>query len=190
MILARVAAAWLAGIAAAATLGNGAWPLAFALAALLLAWSLLRRDRRGAIYALALPIVFVLAVARFEISRPHVAADAISHYNDGVAMRVRRCCGMIRTSATQPSASPPSARGAGARGMAARVRRCAGDDGPVSALQIRRHARDGGHARVAGRRRRLRLRRYLAQRGIDSTLAFPRARSSAMKTTASSGRRC
>ena len=152
MILARVAAAWLAGIAAAATLGNGAWPLAFALAALLLAWSLFRRDRRGAIYALALPIVFVLAVARFEISRPHIAADAVSHYNDGVAMRVRavlRDDPDIRDTTQRFAAD--CARGAGARRVAARVRRRAGDDGPVSTLRIRRRARNGGHARIAGR---------------------------------------
>lgn len=175
MILARVAAAWLAGIAAAATLGNGAWPLAFALGALLLAWSLLRRDRREAAYALALPIVFVLAVARFETSRPQVAADAISHYNDGIAMRVRavlrddpdirattqRFAADVREVQLRGEWQPASGGVQVTSGLYPRFE--SGDvlemegvlDSPVS-----EGAFDYGD--------------YLAQRGISSTLAFPR----------------
>lgn len=48
-----------------------------------------RRERHLAIYALVLPAVFALGVARFSSARPQAAADAIARYNDGVAMRVR-----------------------------------------------------------------------------------------------------
>jgi Domain of unknown function (DUF4131) len=89
MILAWLAAAWLAGIAAASAFGRGAWPLAIAIAAAMLALAVIRRDRRIAAYALVLPAVFVAGVARYETSRPHVPANAVSHYNDGVAMRIR-----------------------------------------------------------------------------------------------------
>lgn len=88
MVLVRIGGAWLAGIAAASALAWGAWPFALALAALLAAWAIWRLDRRELVYAAALPIVFVLAIARFETARPHLAADAIAHYNDGVAMRM------------------------------------------------------------------------------------------------------
>ena len=89
MILAWLAAAWLAGIAAASAFGRGAWPIALAIAAAMLALALVRRDRRTVAYALVLPLIFAAGVARFELSRPHVPANAVSHYNDGVAMRVR-----------------------------------------------------------------------------------------------------
>lgn len=89
MILAWLAAAWLAGIAAASAFGRGAWPIALAIAAAMLALALVRRDRRTAAYALVLPLIFVAGVARFETSRPHVPENAVSHYNDAVAMRVR-----------------------------------------------------------------------------------------------------
>ncbi len=89
MILAWLAAAWLAGIAAASALGRGAWPLSLALLAFVLAVAIVRRDRRIAAAALLLPVIFLAGVVRFETSRPHVAQDAVSPYNDGAAMRVR-----------------------------------------------------------------------------------------------------
>ena len=89
MILAWLAAAWLAGSAAASAFGRGAWPIGLALAAGSVTLALIRRDRRIAIYALALPLVFAAGAIRFETSRPTVPASAVSHYNDGVSMRIR-----------------------------------------------------------------------------------------------------
>ncbi len=89
MILAWLAAAWLAGIAAASEFGSTAWPLALGLLAAILAVAILRRDRRIAAAALVLPLIFLAGVVRFETSRPHVAQADVSHYNDSVAMRVR-----------------------------------------------------------------------------------------------------
>ena len=89
MVLAWWCFAWLAGTAAAATLGRGAWPLAIALAALPAALALWRRDRRIALFAAALPLLFAGAVLRYEAARPAVAAAGAAAYNDGVAMRIR-----------------------------------------------------------------------------------------------------
>ena len=89
MILAWLAAAWLAGIAAASEFGSAAWPLAMGLLAAILAVAILRRDRRIAAAAFVLPLIFLAGVVRFETSRPHVAQADVSRYNDGVAMRVR-----------------------------------------------------------------------------------------------------
>ena len=89
MLLAHLAAAWIAGAAAAAILGLGAWPIALALGALACAAALWARDRRTLVYAIALPALFVLAAVRYDHTRPHPAADGAARYNDGVAMRVR-----------------------------------------------------------------------------------------------------
>ena len=89
MILAWLAAAWVAGVAAASVFGVGAWPLAIALFALTAAVGIARRDRPAAAFALVLPLIFAAGIVRFEMMRPHVPADAVSHYNDGVAMRIR-----------------------------------------------------------------------------------------------------
>lgn len=70
MILAWLAAAWLAGIAAASAFGRGAWPLALAIAAAMLALAVVRRDWRTTAYALVLSAVFVAGVARYECSTP------------------------------------------------------------------------------------------------------------------------
>lgn len=89
LVLAWLAAAWIAGVGASATFGAGAWPLAIALAASLLALAVLRGERWLALMALALPAVFVLAIAREHDAHPSMADDAVAHYNDGVAMRLR-----------------------------------------------------------------------------------------------------
>jgi competence protein ComEC len=93
MALAWLAAAWITGIAAAAIFGLAAWPVAFTIAAVGGAIALVRRDRTVAVAAVALAAIFAGAVLRFETDRPHVAADDVSHYNDGVDMRVR---GVVR----------------------------------------------------------------------------------------------
>jgi competence protein ComEC len=88
MTLAWFAAAWIGGTTAAALLGRGAWPLALALLAAMLAYAVLRRDTRVAAFALVLPALFAGAVLWYEHERPRLAADAAAHYNDGVHMRV------------------------------------------------------------------------------------------------------
>ncbi len=89
MVLAWWCAGWLAGTAAAATFGRGAWPLAIALAAAPAALALWRRDRRIVLYAAVLPLLFAGAVLRYDATRATIAADGAAHYNGGVAMRIR-----------------------------------------------------------------------------------------------------
>jgi competence protein ComEC len=89
MTVAWLAAAWLAGIAASSVFGRGAWPLALAVLAAILIFAVLRRTAALATWAAVVALVFAAGIARFETSRPHTAADAVSHYNDGVAMRIR-----------------------------------------------------------------------------------------------------
>jgi competence protein ComEC len=89
MILAWLAAAWLAGIAACAVFGHGAWLLVPALACLAVATVLVRPQRSIALMAIAVMLVFAGAVLRFEAARGHVPADAVSRFNHSVAMRVR-----------------------------------------------------------------------------------------------------
>ena len=89
MVLAWLAAAWLAGVASAAMLGRGAWPLAIAVAAGALACALARPSRPTLALALAIPMVFGGALLRFEQARAAPAANAASRFNDGVAMRLR-----------------------------------------------------------------------------------------------------
>ncbi|MBF6599000.1 MAG: DNA internalization-related competence protein ComEC/Rec2 [Dehalococcoidia bacterium] len=89
MILAWLAAAWVAGTAAAATLGAGAWPLAAAAACAMLALAVVRHNRAALLLALAATLVFVGAVLRFEQAQSRPRADAASRFNGGVAMRLR-----------------------------------------------------------------------------------------------------
>jgi competence protein ComEC len=89
MTLAWLAAAWLAGIAASSVFGRGAWPLALAVPAAILAFAMLRRSRALVLWVAVLALTFTAGVARFETSRPHEPSNAVSHYNDGAAMRIR-----------------------------------------------------------------------------------------------------
>jgi competence protein ComEC len=89
MALAWLSAAWLGGTAASATLGRGAWPLALALGAAALTMFVVRRERAALVYAVALPALFLLAGARYDATRPHVAPGDAARFNDGVAMRIR-----------------------------------------------------------------------------------------------------
>jgi competence protein ComEC len=88
MTLAWLAAAWIAGTVAAATLGRGAWALALALALATITVAVVRRDRRVLLFALAMPLLFAASAARYDATRPHLAQDAAARFNDGVAMRV------------------------------------------------------------------------------------------------------
>ncbi len=89
MTLAWLAAAWIAGIASAATMGRGAWPLALAIAACALTVAIVRRERHALLFAFALPLLFAGGVLRSEQARPHLAVDAAARFNERVAMRVR-----------------------------------------------------------------------------------------------------
>lgn len=89
MVLAWLAAAWIAAIAASAQYGAAAWPFALTAGALALTAALLRRNKRIALYALALPAVMLGGIAREHASRASLPDDAIAYYNDGTAMRIR-----------------------------------------------------------------------------------------------------
>src|SRR2546423_1281663 len=89
MTLAWLAGAWIAGISSAAVPAPGALPLALALAATTLAIALVRRERAIAIFAIALPLIFVGGVVRYEHTKPHLALDAAAHLNGGPAVRAR-----------------------------------------------------------------------------------------------------
>ncbi len=89
MILLWLSGAWLAGIGAWAMYGRDGWPVALAIGAALMAAALVRRSRRYAICALLLPAIFALAMFHSNRAEPRLAGDAVAHYNDGVAMRVR-----------------------------------------------------------------------------------------------------
>ncbi len=89
MIVAWLAASWLAGMAAASLFGRGAWPLALATFLLALSLALIRRSPLMAASAVALALVLAAGAVRFQTSRPQVPADAVSRFNDGVAMRIR-----------------------------------------------------------------------------------------------------
>ena len=43
----------------------------------------------GSIFAIALPLIFVGGVLRYEHTKPHLPTDAAAHFNDGPALRVR-----------------------------------------------------------------------------------------------------
>jgi competence protein ComEC len=93
MKLAWLAAAWIAGVAAFATFGADAWPIAAALGLAAAAIAIARRDVRVAVYALALPAIFSLALLRADASQPRLADDAAARYNDGAEVHLR---GVIR----------------------------------------------------------------------------------------------
>lgn len=88
MTLAWVAAAWLAGIAAAALTG-AVWPLAIALATATVALALLRRDRGVLLLAVLLPLVFAAGAGRADQAEKPLADDAVARHNGGVALRLR-----------------------------------------------------------------------------------------------------
>ena len=88
MTLAWVAAAWLAGIAAAALTG-AVWPLAIALATATVALALLRRDRDVLLLAVLLPLVFAAGAGRADQAVEPLADDAVARHNGGVALRLR-----------------------------------------------------------------------------------------------------
>lgn len=178
LILAWLAAAWLAGIAAASAFGNGALPLALALAGVALSVAIARRDRRIAVYALALPLVFAAGAIRFETSRPTVPANAVSHYNDGVSMRIH---GALRD---DPEIGDTSQRFA----ITVRAVQLDGEWRPASGgLLVRSgllpYRRSGDVLELEGRLESppavdgFDYAEYLARKNIRSVMAFPLVRS-------------
>ena len=93
LLAAWLSTAWLAGVAASAAFGAAAWPLALALAATAGAVAIRSGKPAPALYAAALPAVFLAGVAWEHASRPALADDAVAHFNDGVSMRLR---GVVR----------------------------------------------------------------------------------------------
>lgn len=89
MLLALAAGAWFAGIAAAATFGDGAWPVAIAAVFSGVALAMVRRSAAVAAYALLLPLIFAAGIAREHASHHPLPDDAAAHFNGGVAMRIR-----------------------------------------------------------------------------------------------------
>lgn len=177
MTLAWLAAAFLAGIVAAATLGAGAWPLALALELVALAVAAWRRRPATLVFVIALPLLFLAGVARYETSRPHPAADAAARFNDGVAMRIRA---VLRD---DPDVGDTSQR------FAVNVRdvQINGEWRPASggvlvvAFLLPRY-RSGDVLELEGQLEGppqlggFDYADYLARRGIASTMAFPAAR--------------
>ncbi len=89
MLLALLAGAWFSGIAAAATFGDEAWPLALAAALSGVTLAMIRRSPPVAAYALLLPLILAAGIAREQSSHRPPPDDAAVHFNGGVAMRIR-----------------------------------------------------------------------------------------------------
>jgi competence protein ComEC len=89
MVLAWLAAAWLAGIAASARYGDDAWPIALTAAATALTIALARRSLSIALYAIVLPAVILGGMLREGASHSGLPDNAVAHFNDGAAMRIR-----------------------------------------------------------------------------------------------------
>ncbi len=176
MALAWLAGAWLAGTAAEATFGRGAWPLALAIAAASVATFAVRRRRRALVYALALPALFLLAGARYDSSTPGIAADGAAAFNDGVAMRIRA---VLRD---DPDVGDTSQR------YAATVREVqvdgewrAASGGVLVRDELYPRYRSGDVLELEGKLETphgsdgFDYADYLARRGIQSTIAYPAA---------------
>ncbi len=177
MALAWVSAAWIAGTAAQATLGRGAWPLALAVAAATASVYVVRREQRALVYALVLPALFLLAAARYEHAQPHLADDAAARFNDGVAMRIR---GVLRD---DPDAGDTSQRFAvSVRAVELRGAWQPASGGVLVRTGLLPRYRSGDVLELEGKLESpphvdgFDYADYLAQRGIASTTAFPVAR--------------
>ncbi len=176
MLLAWLAGAWIAGTAFAAILGRGAWPLTLAIAAIACAIALIRRDLHALLYVLALPVLFALASARYDATRPHTAVDALARYNDGVAMRIR---GVLRD---DPDIADTSQRFA----ISARAVEESGTWRPASGGVLVRtgllpHYRSGDVLEIEGKLETPQSSAgfdyadYLVRKNIASTMAYPLA---------------
>ena len=163
-------------LGSSATFGRGAWPLALAIAAACLAVFILRRQKRALVYALALPALFLLAGARYDGTRPAIAADGAATFNDGAAMRIRA---VLRD---DPDVGDTSQR------YAATVREVqvdgvwrAASGGVLVRDELYPRHRSGDVLQLEGRLETpprldgFDYADYLARRGIQSTMQYPSA---------------
>jgi len=177
MVLAWLAAAWRAGIATAAMLGRGAWPLVAALALAALVRAILRPHRAELLLAFALPLVFAGALLRFEQARPTPAADAAARFNDSVAMRLR---GVVRGDPRIGDASQQAVVRVRSLQVDGAWRDASG--GALLRLPLLPSLRSGDVLEVEGKLETpesggaFDYADYLARRGIASTMQFPSAR--------------
>ena len=177
MALAWTAAAWIAGVVAAAMLGTSAWPLVLALCALVLTLALLRRDIRVVAYAAVLPAVFAAGLLRFTMAETAIAGDDVARLAGGPEVRIR---GVVRADPDVGDATQRLAVSVRELQRAGAWHRASGgvrvttmllprlESGDVIELEgpIELPASDAGFDYAD----------YLAQRGIHSELAFPRVR--------------
>ncbi len=177
MILAWLAAAWLAGITASAMLGRGAWPLAFAVAAATLALALARPGRGTLLVGVAVTLAFAGAALRFEEARPSHDGRAALHYNDGVAMRLR---GVVAGDPQQGDTSQQVSVRVRALQLDGAWRRAAG--GVLVRTELLPRYRSGDVLELEGKLNTPKgtggfdYAAYLDRRGIQSTMQYPAAR--------------
>ncbi len=178
MLLARAAGAWFAGIAAAATFGDGAWPLVIAAVLSGVALAMVRRSVAVAAYALLLPLIFAAGMAHEQTSHNALPDDAAAYHNGSVAMRIR---GVLRG---DPEIGDTSQR------FAVSVREIQRDgawDGVSGGVLVRGpllpRYRSGDIVELEGkleappRLEDFDYTAYLARQGIASVMEFPRTRS-------------
>lgn len=177
LIVAHLAAAWIAGTAAAAVFGHAAWPLAIALGAFAATFALARREARLAVYVVALPVLFGLGAVRYEGSRPQSAVDGASRYNDGVAVRLR---GTLRD---DPDVGDTSQRFAlSVRAVQERGDWTSATDGVLVRTGLLPRYRSGDVLELEGKLESppavegFDYADYLARKGISSVMAYPSAR--------------
>jgi competence protein ComEC len=177
MALAWTAGAWLAGTAAAATFGRGAWPLALAIAAASLTAFVIRRQRRALLYALVLPVLFLAAGARYEASRPSIAPDGAAIFNDGPDMRIRA---VLRDDPDIGDTSQRYAASVRAVQVDGAWREASGGVLVYDELYPRYESGDvlelEGKLETPPHLDGFDYADYLARRGIQSTMAYPKAR--------------
>jgi len=177
MALAWAAAAWIAGVVAAAALGAAAWPLALALAAILLALALLRRDPRIVAYAAILPLIFAAGLARFVTFDDRMAEDDVARLAGGPSMRIR---GIVRDDPDIGDTTQRFAISVRELQRAGGWQRASGGVLVGTGLLPRLAAGDvvelEGQLELPSSVGAFDYAEYLAQRGVRSVLAFPGVR--------------
>ncbi|MDP9235915.1 MAG: DNA internalization-related competence protein ComEC/Rec2 [Chloroflexota bacterium] len=181
LLLAYLAAAWGGGTAAAAMLGLGAYPLALAVAACAGIAALWRRAPRALLYVMALPVLFLLASARYEHTRPHALDDAVAHYNDnGVDHKQMRVRGVLRD---DPNIGDTSQRFAiTVRAVELRGEWIDASGGVLVSTGLLPHYHSGDMLELEGELKTpasiegFDYADYLARKNIASTMSFPIAR--------------
>jgi competence protein ComEC len=176
MTLAWLAAAWIAGIAASATFGGGAWPLTPALAGGGLAAATVARDRRTALVALACAAVFAAALWHERPSAPQLPGDALAHYN-GSSMAWR---GVVRDDSAAGETTQSFAMTVDAMRLRGKWTDASGGvlvrTRPLPPYQAGDVVEVEGALEAPGVLDGFDYGEYLAQRGVHSVSPFPRVR--------------